>query len=550
MSSRYDRRWQKPFKVIKPTVQNSLLSENDRYVVNLIEKYARFEYHIRNWQHLPISLGKRLGVLLNDIRPPQRDTNFGQVLKTISVDVGDYIAKSTRSYMSRQQEDVMVELNFSHIQAPYLNIYSVARQHIKAKYGRKIDSAFLDECIHTALKFVSATNRVDRPSRNGTADGFNAAWNQPKHAASAKPGAASTPATTANRFQPLENASEAELDWSDLEPDADTDPQTTSTTTALPHRLPTKPRRKNDQVPGNATTDEAADNQRTPPPHNNTAAATAAAEKRRASASPQAIADDNTVNLTSSTGAPPSPVAGPSSLVVGPSSPVAGPSPPAARVSSPAAGSSSPIAAPSSSVNGDTRQPSHMEHQHRYILDPRTHRVLIAKQRLPGTKLQKNETKSPTLVIGDSNMRAWTGYPADWTVVCHGGKTIEDLVGILLRSVHMLNNVDRVVLAAGMNNRNDNATQHRTNVDLLHRLQEALNGRLFVIGVPSSDLMSAQKQANTDAVNDCLRQGAGADHYIEPVDRTETVFFEDDTHYVRRTGTQMINNVQTFFRLR
>lgn len=147
-------------------------------------------------------------------------------------------------------------------------------------------------------------------------------------------------------------------------------------------------------------------------------------------------------------------------------------------------------------------------------------------------------------------MRAWTGYPADWTVVCHGGKTIEDLVGILLRSVHMLNNVDRVVLAAGMNNRNDNATQHRTNVDLLHRLQEALNGRLFVIGVPSSDLMSAQKQANTDAVNDCLRQGAGADHYIEPVDRTETVFFEDDTHYVRRTGTQMINNVQTFFRLR
>lgn len=530
MSSRYDKRWREPFRVIKPTVGTSLLSENDRYVVSLVEKYARLEYHIRNWQHLPISLGKRLGLLLNDIRPPQRDAKFGEVLKTLGVDVGEYIAKGTRAYMSRQQEDVMIDLNFSRIQAPYLNIYSVARQRLRAKYGRKIDSEFIDECIHTALKFVSPTNRVDRPRRNGIVDNTDAAWNQPKHAASAKPGATSTPTTTVNRFQPLEN--ESEPDWSDLEPDADAEPQTTSTTTALPQRPPTKRQRRNDRTPGNATTNGDADNQRTPSPRINAAAA----EKRRASASPQAVSDDSTVSMTSSTAAPSSPVDGPSS-------PAAGPPPPAAK-------SSSPIAGPSTSVNGVTRQPSHMEHQYRYRLDPRTHRVTISKQRLPGTKLQKNETKSPTLVIGDSNMRAWTGYPADWTVVCHGGKTIEDLVGILLRSVHMLNNVERVVLAAGMNNRYDNATQHRTNVDLLHRLQEALNGRLFVIGVPTSDLMPTQRQANTDAVNECLREGAEAGHYIEPVDRTETIFFEDDTHYVRRTGTQMINNVQEFFRLR
>ena len=509
MSSRYDSRWRKPFEVVKPSRDSSLLSENDNAVVNLIVKYAQFEHHLQNWAHLPNALRQRLDALLGDVRPPRRNDEFEGVLKTLGAEIGDRIARETRQHMALQQEKVMIELNFSHIRAPYLNIYQVARKRIQLRYGRKINSKLIDECVHTALSFVTHLNPVDRPRQNQTATAVDEVWTEPRRTAAAKPGQAGTSPATTNRFQVLDADTHSEPADDDLEPDvsdaavAAPPPLTQRPTTKRQHRAapanhPPAPttraasRRSQSSTGTEATIDYEtgrADADRATPTNNNS-------RRRWESVSPR-------TTTTNSTCASP-----------------------------------------------DVRQPTALETQARYKPDIRTHEVTLSRSRLPGTKLQQNQTKSPTLVIGDSNMRSWTGYPADWTVVCHPGKTVEDLAGLVLRSVHMLNDVERVVLAAGINNLNSTDTQLDANVDLLRRLQETLNGRLFVAGVVSSDRMSLQRQNKIEAINKRLRAGAGTGHYIEPADPETAIFFNDDVHYSRRTGTQMVNIVQDFFRLR
>ena len=511
MSSRYDSKWRKPFEVVKPAIDSSLLSENDNTVVKLIVRYTQFEYHLQNWAHLPKALRQRLDAMLDDVRPPQRNGEFEGVLKTLGTEIGDRIARETRQHMALQQEKVMIELNFSHIRAPYLNIYQVARKRVHLRYGRKINSKLIDECVHTALSFVAHLNPADRPRQNQTASAVDASavdatWEEPKRtAAAAKPGAPDTTPTTTNRFEILDVESHPEPTNDDLEPE--TSDAATATAPPLPQRPTVKrprgaapvsklpapttraaSRRSHSSTGSEATVDYGTGrdaDDRTTPTNNNS-------RRRHESASP-------------------------------PTNP--------------------PCASP------DEREPTFLETQFRYIPDKRTQEVNVARNRLPDAKLQQNQTKSPTLVIGDSNIRSWTGYPADWTVVCHAGKTAEDRAGLVLRSVHMINNVDRVVLAAGINNLNNTDAQLDANVDLLRRLQETLNGRLYVTGVVSSDRMSVQRQDRIDAINERLRAAAGTGHYIEPADPETTIFFNDDIHYSRRTGTQMVNIVQDFFRL-
>ena len=60
------------------------------------------------------------------------------------------------------------------------------------------------------------------------------------------------------------------------------------------------------------------------------------------------------------------------------------------------------------------------------------------------------------------------------------------------------------------------------------------------------DYMSNQLKEKTISINDYMRDAVGANNYIEPPEPSATVFFEDNTHYARRTGQQMINVVQTF----
>jgi hypothetical protein len=170
----------------------------------------------------------------------------------------------------------------------------------------------------------------------------------------------------------------------------------------------------------------------------------------------------------------------------------------------------------------------------------------VSRRRLQESQIQHAHTKSRILVIGDSNLRAWVRYPAEWTVVAHSGYRVQEIVGLLERSVDMLENVEHVIVTAGVCNRDDTSADIEDAAHQLQRLQETLSGRLHFAGVPYGDYMSNQLQEKTISINDYMRDAVGSNNYIEPPEPSATVFFEDNTHYARRTGQQMINVVQTF----
>jgi hypothetical protein len=194
----------------------------------------------------------------------------------------------------------------------------------------------------------------------------------------------------------------------------------------------------------------------------------------------------------------------------------------------------------------DDRRPSKQETADRYAPDDRTFVPKVSRRRLPETCLQQSHVTRDILVIGDSNMRAWCGYPADWTVVQHSGYRIQDIAGLLSRSVEMLNDVRHVIVTAGMCNRQETEADIQDAAFELQQLQTSLNGRLHFAGVPSSDRMPQRLQQSTARINDYMRDAVGAENFLQPPDPSTTVFFNDDTHYARRTGRQMINVVRNF----
>ncbi len=198
------------------------------------------------------------------------------------------------------------------------------------------------------------------------------------------------------------------------------------------------------------------------------------------------------------------------------------------------------------STTYDDRRPSKQEIADRYNADDRTFAPKLSKRRLPDTRLQQTHVTSEILVIGDSNMRAWCGYPADWTVVQHSGYRIQDIAGLLRRSVEMLRGVTHVIVTAGMCNRQDSEADIQDAAFELQQLQTSLNGRLHFAGIPSSDRMPQRLQQSTTTINDYMRDAVGAENFLQPPDPATTVFFNDDTHYARRTGRQMINVVRNF----
>ena len=145
MSSMYDNNWSS--EVVEG--RNSWLCENDRTVVEHIIRYVQIEQQLRNWQSLPTALDRRLRKWLNDIKPPKRNYYLDEVYKTVGDEFSNKITRETRLHMYNELDNTVIFLNFSHIKAPYLSILNIARKRALRKYGRKIDSAFLDECLHT-----------------------------------------------------------------------------------------------------------------------------------------------------------------------------------------------------------------------------------------------------------------------------------------------------------------------------------------------------------------------------------------------------------------
>ena len=107
--------------------------------------------------------------------------------------------------------------------------------------------------------------------------------------------------------------------------------------------------------------------------------------------------------------------------------------------------------------------------------------------------------------------------------------------------------IERVVFAAGINNRHSSDDELQRNAAQLRQLQNALNGRFFVAGIPSSNRMPRELQDDIARINDFLNEQTETGHFIEPANDAQTVFFSDNIHYTRRTGTQMVNIVRNFF---
>jgi hypothetical protein len=670
----YDNNWSS--EVVEG--RNNWLCENDRTVVEHIIRYVQIEQQLRNWQSLPTALDRRLRKWLNDIKPPKRNYYLDEVYKTVGDEFSNKITRETRLHMYNELDNTVIFLNFSHIKAPYLSILNIARKRALRKYGRKIDSAFLDECLHTALSFVRPLNAADQlQTWDDRRRNNSEPWRRPKH--TVRPAAAlfNMPLATTNRFTGLamngfDDDAAYDVENGNLTVGVE---ETRCTMRFPPSSNPRFQRRMEDRRlrstswSGHASGHDvgAADSfdeslrwtssragqddgrvdhrdagvrceditinknsavqlqplpQRLPrrgpstmPNYIGATArilhraltatdmSTAASDIERAvNATPAtveqlaaAVMDDNqsrqitqsgsadqptsssinheacpttrtatvTTDVTATAGSENTATEGATPLIEQVAMPVTrgratAPTGSDSQSNTPTGSRDNSAVTPTPAVKKswrndatptpDARAPTQLEYESRYIPDCRTflHRTSI-RQGFSDTRLERCHVKSAVLVIGDSNLRSWTDYPANWTVVCHPGKTIGDLATILLNSINIMTTLERVVFAAGINNRHSSDDELQRNAAQLRQLQNALNGRFFVAGIPSSNRMPRELQDDIARINDFLNEQTETGHFIEPANDAQTVFFNDNIHYTRRTGTQMVNIVRNFF---
>jgi hypothetical protein len=133
-------------------------------VTKTIYKWVQLQHHQNNWKQLPKSLDNRIGLLVNDIRPPNANDDLRNTLKALSVKFGDDIRDAVHKHLHTQLVDVEVHAG-SLDPADLHRAKEIASKYLRNRLGR-LDVRQRDSLINSAANMVGIYR--DQPTRPQT----------------------------------------------------------------------------------------------------------------------------------------------------------------------------------------------------------------------------------------------------------------------------------------------------------------------------------------------------------------------------------------------
>ena len=132
-------------------------------VTKTIYKWVQLHHHLNNWKQLPKSLNNRIGLLVNDIRPPNANDDLRNTLKALAVKFGDDIRDAVEKHLNTQLVDVEVHAGpLDPTDLPRAK--EIASKYLKNRLGR-LDVRQRDSLIDSAANMVGIyRDQMTRPS--------------------------------------------------------------------------------------------------------------------------------------------------------------------------------------------------------------------------------------------------------------------------------------------------------------------------------------------------------------------------------------------------
>src|SRR3989441_407832 len=69
-------------------------------------RYVQVSHHMKNWQNVPASIGKNIGTLISNIKPPIPCSELTDKLTAIGIDFGNKIAETVKSHLQTVKANV------------------------------------------------------------------------------------------------------------------------------------------------------------------------------------------------------------------------------------------------------------------------------------------------------------------------------------------------------------------------------------------------------------------------------------------------------------
>jgi len=100
-------------------------------------RYVQISHHLENWQNVPASIGKNIGTLISNIKPPMPSSDLTDKLMAIGVDFGNKIAETVKSHL--QTVKVNVESSLLSLDNQDADkAHAIVKKQLNYKLGRKM----------------------------------------------------------------------------------------------------------------------------------------------------------------------------------------------------------------------------------------------------------------------------------------------------------------------------------------------------------------------------------------------------------------------------
>src|SRR6267154_6230724 len=131
-------------------------------------RYVQISHHLENWQNVPASIGKNIGSLISNIKPPMPSNELADKLTAIGLDFGNKIAETVKSHM--QTVKVNVESGLLGLDNEDVDrAHTIVKKQLDYKLGRKMTGKNQEQWLTEAKGLVNvekSTNDVSRIAEN------------------------------------------------------------------------------------------------------------------------------------------------------------------------------------------------------------------------------------------------------------------------------------------------------------------------------------------------------------------------------------------------
>src|SRR6267154_169372 len=126
-------------------------------------RYVQISHHLENWQNVPASIGKNIGSLISNIKPPMPSNELTDKLTAIGVDFGNKIAETVKSHL--QTVKVNVESSLLRLDNQYADkAHAIVKKQLDYKLGRKMTAKNQERWLSEARGLAD----VQQVSNNAT----------------------------------------------------------------------------------------------------------------------------------------------------------------------------------------------------------------------------------------------------------------------------------------------------------------------------------------------------------------------------------------------